>query len=53
VGSTSFTDTGVAAGVNHTYTVSAIDAAANESAGSAGWTGAATSDALSTSYTYG
>ena len=52
MGSTSFTDTGVAPGVNHTYTVSALDAAANESAGSAGWTGAATSDALSTTYAY-
>ncbi len=52
VGSTSFVDTGVTPGVDHTYTVSAIDAAANESPGSSGWTGAATSEALSTTYSY-
>jgi cellulose 1,4-beta-cellobiosidase len=53
VGSTSFIDTGVTPGLDHTYTISALDAAANESTQSAGWTGAATSDALSTTYAYG
>ena len=52
VGSTSYSDTGLAPGVSHTYTVTAIDAAANESAASNSWSGAAGSGALTTTYTY-
>ena len=52
VGSTSYSDTGLAPGVSHTYTVTAVDAAANESAASNTWSGAAGSGALTTTYTY-
>jgi hypothetical protein len=52
VGSTSYSDTGLLAGVNHAYAVSARDAAGNESSRSGTWSGAAGSAALSTSYTY-
>jgi RHS repeat-associated protein len=52
VGSTSYSDTGLTPGVNHTYTISAIDAAANESAVSGTYTGAAGSGAVTTTYTY-
>jgi RHS repeat-associated protein len=52
IGSTSYSDTGLTAGVNHTYTVSAIDAAANESGQSATWSGAAGSGAVTTTYAY-
>jgi RHS repeat-associated protein len=52
IGSTAYSDTGLVAGANHTYTVSAIDAAANESPRSGSWSGAAGSGALTTTYTY-
>ncbi len=52
VGSTSYSDTGLAPGVSHTYTVTAVDAAANESAASTSWSGAAGSGALTTTYSY-
>ena len=52
IGSTSYSDTGLAPGVSHTYTVNAVDAAANESAASTSWSGAAGSGALTTTYTY-
>jgi RHS repeat-associated protein len=52
VGSTSYSDTGLTPGVSHTYTITALDAAANESAGSGSWSGAASDAALLTSYAY-
>jgi RHS repeat-associated protein len=52
VGSTSYSDTGLTPGVSHTYTVTALDAAANESAGSGSWSGAASDAALLTTYAY-
>ena len=52
VGSTSYSDTGLASGVSHTYTVTAVDAAANESGASNTWSGAAGSGALTTTYSY-
>jgi RHS repeat-associated protein len=52
VGSTSYSDTGLTPGVSHTYTVTALDAAANESAQSGSWSGAASDAALVTSYAY-
>lgn len=52
IGSTSYSDTGLAPGVNHTYTISAIDAAGNESAQSGSYTGAAGSGAVTTTYSY-
>jgi RHS repeat-associated protein len=52
VGSTSYSDTGLIAGANHTYTISAVDAAANESAQSSSWSGAAGSGSVTTTYTY-
>jgi RHS repeat-associated protein len=52
VGSTSYSDTGLVAGASHTYTVRAVDAAANESGASNTWSGAAASGAVTTTYTY-
>jgi YD repeat-containing protein len=52
IGSTSYSDTGLTPGANHTYKVSAIDAAGNESAQSTSWAGAAASGAVTTTYTY-
>ena len=52
VGSISYSDTGLVGGANHTYTVKAVDAAANESAASGPWSGAASSGAVTTSYAY-
>jgi YD repeat-containing protein len=52
IGSTAYSDTGLTPGVSHTYTVTAIDAAANESAPSSGWSGAASDGALLTAYAY-
>jgi fibronectin type 3 domain-containing protein len=44
IGSTSYSDTGLVAGASHTYTVRAVDAAANESSASTSWSGAAGSE---------
>jgi RHS repeat-associated protein len=52
IGSTAYSDTGLTPGVSHTYTVTAIDAAANEGAPSSGWSGAASDGALLTAYAY-
>jgi RHS repeat-associated protein len=52
VGSASYSDTGLVGGANHTYTVKAVDAAANESGASGSWSGAASSGALTTTYSY-
>ncbi len=52
IGSTAYSDTALTAGVSHTYTVSAIDAAANESSGSSSWSGAATDGTVTTTYAY-
>jgi RHS repeat-associated protein len=52
VGSISYSDTGLGAGVSHTYAISALDAAGNESSRSATWSGAAGSGAVTTAYSY-
>ncbi len=52
VGSISYSDTGLTPGANHTYTVSALDAAGNESSRSATWSGAAGSGAITSTYSY-
>lgn len=48
IGSTSYSDTGLAGGASHTYTVTAVDAAANESGAGGSWSGAAGSGAVTT-----
>src|SRR5664280_2348409 len=52
VGSTSYSDTALVGGASHTYTVKAVDAAANESAAGGPWSGAAGSGAVTTAYSY-
>jgi RHS repeat-associated protein len=52
IGSTSYSDTGLLAGVNHTYAISALDAAGNESSRSGTYSGAAGTGVLTTTYTY-
>jgi RHS repeat-associated protein len=52
IGSTSYSDTGLVAGVNHTYTVSALDAAGNEGPQSTSIQAKAAAGASTTTYTY-
>ena len=52
VDSLSYSDTGLVAGASHTYSITALDAAGNESAKSPTWSGAAASGALTTTYSY-
>jgi YD repeat-containing protein len=52
IGSTGYSDTGLAPGVNHTWTVSALDAAGNESSQSSSWAGTAGDGATIFGYSY-